>query len=276
MNTPKAIIITGYGINCDEETNFAFIKAGSLSRILHINDLMAHKELLKETQILVIPGGFSYGDDMGSGKGMANKIKNNLFSEILEFINQGKLILGICNGFQVLVSLGLLPGLNGNYGQSKTALIHNNSARFECRWVKVKVVSKKCIFTKGIDEMDIPIAHGEGNFYASNQVLKELNKNDQIVLRYITDSGQPARGKFPANPNGSLEDIAGICDSTGRVMGLMPHPERSIFMCSHPDFQMKKEIALRSKKKISNASSILDIYPPAMKIFENAVNYFNK
>ena len=270
MNQPKAIIITGYGINCDEETNFSFEKAGASSRILHINDLIANKYFLKEAQILVIPGGFSYGDDMGSGKGMANKIKNNLFPEIFEFINQGKLILGICNGFQVLVSLGLLPALNGNYGRSEVALIHNNSARFECRWVKVKAFSKKCIFTRGINELDIPIAHGEGNFYAPNHVLRELNKNDQIVLRYISANGKVANGKFPANPNGSLKDIAGVCDPTGRVMGLMPHPERSIFWYSHPDFQLEKEIALRNRKKMP------DIYMPAMKIFENAVNYFKK
>lgn len=268
MAKVKALIITGYGINCDEETKFAFEKAGAESRIIHVNDLISQKDLLRETQILVFPGGFSYGDDTGSGKGMANKIRNNLLEEILEFTSQEKLILGICNGFQVLVSLGLLPALNSKYGKSEVALIHNTKARFLCRWVKIKAISRKCVFTHGIEDLDIPIAHGEGNFYAPKKILSDLIKNDQIVLKYTKSNGDEANGQFPDNPNGSQDDIAGICDPSGRIMGLMPHPERSIFWVSHPDFQIKKEEMHR------NGQEMPEIYAPAMKFFQNAVDYF--
>jgi len=199
---PKALVVTGYGINCDEETAFALKLAGADSEIVHINDLTANKAILKESQILVFPGGFSYGDDTGSGKGLANKIRNNLFSEIKEFINEGKLVIGICNGFQVLVNLGLLPAIDKRYGQKEVALIHNDNARFECRWVKLKSESQKCVFTKEVEEIDIPVAHGEGKFYAPEDVLRKLKKNDQIAFRYVKENGERAVGEFPENPNG--------------------------------------------------------------------------
>lgn len=267
MAKPKVLIITGYGINCDEETKFAFEKAGADSEIIHVNDLIEQKDLLSDAQILVFPGGFSYGDDTGSGKGMANKIRNNLFDEILEFIRQEKLILGICNGFQVLVSLGLLPALDSAYGKSEVALLHNTKARFLCRWVKIKTTSEECVFTRGIKDLDIPIAHGEGNFYAPKKILDNLAKNDQVAFKYVTPNGEAANGVFPANPNGSQEDIAGICDPSGRIMGLMPHPERAIFWTSHPDFQKKKEEMSRKGQELPQ------IYEPAMKFFQNAVEY---
>jgi len=266
---PKALVVTGYGINCDEETAFALKLAGADSEIVHINDLTANKAILKESQILVFPGGFSYGDDTGSGKGLANKIRNNLFSEIKEFINEGKLVIGICNGFQVLVNLGLLPAIDKRYGQKEVALIHNDNARFECRWVKLKSESQKCVFTKEVEEIDIPVAHGEGKFYAPEDVLRKLKKNDQIAFRYVKENGERAAGGFPENPNGSLQDIAGICDETGRVFGLMPHPERAINRLNHPDHQAVKEKFEREGKVVP------EIYSPALKIFENAVRYFD-
>jgi phosphoribosylformylglycinamidine synthase len=266
----RALVITGYGINCEEETNFALEMAGAESRIIHINDLIENKKLMDQVNILAFPGGFSYGDDTGSGKAFANKVKNNIFDQIRSFIDKGGLVIGICNGFQVLVGLGLLPALDKQYGKTEVALIHNNQARFECRWTKIKVQSKKCVFTKGVDLLDIPIAHGEGKFYADKEVLKRLNSNDQVVFRYTGENGQPAKGEYPYNPNGALEDIAGICDETGRVLGMMPHPERSISYLSHPDFQQLKEEYKRKGKKPP------EIYTPALKIFENAVNYCKK
>ena len=265
---PKAIHIVGYGINCEEETAFAFEKAGAESKFVHINDLIEKKNLLDEAQILVFPGGFSYGDDTGSGKALANKIRNRLSEEILKFVEKDKLVVGICNGFQVLVSLGLLPATNKNYGKKEVGLLYNTNARFECRWIRLKMNSKKCIFTQGIDEIDIPIAHGEGNFYASKEILKKINQNDQVVFKYIKENGQLANGEFPYNPNGSLEDIAGICDETGRILGMMPHPERAIFTLNHPDYQFMKEKLIREGKKIP------EIYEPALKVFQNAVSYF--
>ncbi len=267
---PKVIVITGYGINCDEETAFAFNKVGADVEIVHINDLTEDKSKLKSAQILVFPGGFSYGDDTGSGKAFANKIKNNLFTEIKDFIKRGNLIIGICNGFQILVNLGLLPAANGGYGEKQVALLHNQKARFECRWVKIRVESNICVFTKGIKEMNIPIAHGEGNFYADEKMMSKMNDSDQVVFRYVKEDSTLAEGEFPFNPNGALEDVAGICDETGHILGMMPHPERSISFLSHPDYYEKREQARRRKIAIS------EIYEPALMIFENAVNYFKQ
>lgn len=266
----KALVITGYGVNCDEETNYALGMAGADSKIIHINDLISEKSLLAKTDILAFPGGFSYADDTGSGKALANKIRNNIFDEIKTFIEKGGLVIGICNGFQVLVSLGLLPGIDNDYGKQSVALTHNNQARFECRWVKIKVASSKCVFTKGIKEIEIPIAHGEGKLFASPDVLKELNKNNQVVFRYVNENNDPANGEYPFNPNGSLEDIAGICDGTGRVLGMMPHPERALYYTNHPDFQLVKELVKRDGKEL------LMIYEPALQIFKNAVKYVKK
>lgn len=266
---PKVLVLTGYGINCDEETAFAFQINDAEAEIVHINDLISGQHKLSDYQVLAFPGGFSYGDDTGSGKALANKIRNNLWEDILTFIDSGKLIIGICNGFQILTNLGLLPTGGKDYGTREVALKHNETARFECRWVNLKTSSSKCVFTKGIKKLYLPIAHGEGNFYGSTETLKSLSKNDQVAVQYTLENGSLANGKFPFNPNGSLEDIAGICDPTGRVFGLMPHPERAIFAMNSPDFQSEKEKLVRDGKEIPL------YYEPAMKIFKNTVNYFN-
>jgi phosphoribosylformylglycinamidine synthase len=267
MSKVKALVITGYGVNCEEETNYALNLAGADSQIVHINDLIDSPDMLKSTKILVFPGGFSYGDDTGSGKALANKIKNNIFSDIEAFIDNGNLVLGICNGFQVLVGLGLLPAIDEKYGEKEVALLHNKKARFECRWVEISNQSKKCVWTKGLKQIDIPIAHGEGNFYASSEVLKTLIDNDQVVFRYVKPDGSLASGEYPYNPNGALSDIAAICDPTGRVLGMMPHPERAIYSINHPNYQLEKEIAKRAGKQVP------EIYQPALMIFENAIKY---
>lgn len=267
---PKVLILTGYGINCDEETAFAFELTGAESQIVHVNDLISGEKKLSDFQILAFPGGFSYGDDTGSGKALANKIKNNLWDDLLNFINSKKLIIGICNGFQVLTNLGLLPSEENSYGKQELALKYNASNRFQCRWVNLKVSSQKCIFTKGIKNLSLPVAHGEGNFFAEESILEKLKESDQIVVNYVKEGGSPANGHFPENPNGALLDIAGVCDPTGRIFGLMPHPERAIFSVSHPDFQLQKEKLLRENKEIP------EYYEPAIQIFKNAVDYFNK
>ena len=263
---PSALILTGYGINCDEETAFAFEKAGAESKIVHVNDLIACSSILKDFQIMAFPGGFSYGDDTGSGNALANKIKNNLWGELMEFVDSEKLVIGICNGFQVIANLGLLPGIDGKYGNRAVALDRNNSARYECRWVSLKNFSNKCVFTKGIDEIRMPVAHGEGKFTANAEVLKKLNDNNQIVFRY-TKPGAIANGEFPFNPNGAMEDIAGICNETGRIFGLMPHPERNIFFTQQDDWTLQNELLKREDKKRPEESA-------GMKIFRNAVEFF--
>lgn len=265
---PKVLVLTGYGINCDEETAFAFQLAGAESAIVHINDLISGTKKLSGFQILAFPGGFSYGDDTGSGKALANKIQNNLWDELLKFVDSDKLTIGICNGFQVLTNLGLLPTEKSKYGSRELALRYNDTNRFQCRWVNLKVASDKCVFTKGVDSFRAPVAHGEGNFFGEKDVLENLNKNNQVVLRYVKEDGKAANGESPANPNGASEDIAAICDPTGRIFGTMPHPERAIFSTNHPDFQIEKEKLVRHGKKIP------EYYDPAMQVFKNAVRYF--
>lgn len=266
MAKTNALVLTGYGINCDEETAFAFERAGASAKIVHINDLIAQPKMLKEFQIFAFPGGFSYGDDTGSGNALANKIRNNLWQDLLEFIDSQKLVIGICNGFQVIANLGLLPGINKKYGERTIALAHNNTARYECRWVALKNFSKKCVFTKGIKQIRLPVAHGEGKFTADKKILKQLNANDQIVFTY-TKNSKPANGEFPFNPNGAMLDIAGICDASGRVFGLMPHPERNIFFTQQDDWAMQKELLKRKGKALPEESD-------GMKIFRNAVGFF--
>lgn len=262
----KAIVLTGYGINCEEETAFAFRRAGAVPEILHVNDLIASPKKLSESQILAFPGGFSYGDDTGSGNALANKIRNKVWSPLLDFIEAGNLVLGICNGFQVITNLGILPGVEARKPVRKVALAHNNSARYECRWVSLKSFSKKCVFTKGIDSIDLPVAHGEGKFTAGPETLKRLNESGQVAFRY-SRGGEPAKGEFPFNPNGSLEDIAGICDKTGRILGMMPHPERNIFFTQQPDWTLQKERLRRAGRDVPEESA-------GLRIFKNAVEYF--
>ncbi|HLD59045.1 MAG TPA: phosphoribosylformylglycinamidine synthase I [archaeon] len=264
---PKALVLTGYGINCEEETALAFRKAGAQAEIVHINDLIEKPARLKEFNILAFPGGFSYGDDTGSGNALASKIRSNIWNQILEFIEAENLVIGICNGFQVIANLGLVPGFKKNYGERKIALMHNNTARYECRWVSLKGISKKCVFTKGIETIRLPVAHGEGKFFAPAKILEKLNAQEQIVFRYANENGALAEGKFPENPNGALEDIAGICNETGKVFGLMPHPERNIFFTQQDNWLLQKEILLRQGKKLPEESA-------GMRIFRNAVEYF--
>lgn len=263
----KAIVLTGYGINCEEETAFALRKAGAVADIVHVNDLIAHPTWLSMAQILVFPGGFSYGDDTGSGNALANKIRNNLWNELADFIEAENLIIGICNGFQVIANLGILPGIKRRMPQRKIALSHNNTARYECRWVSLKSFSEKCVFTKGIDFLRLPVAHGEGKFTASKETLLELNDNSQIAFRYAKPDCSPAGGRFPFNPNGSAEDIAGICSKDGRILGMMPHPERSIFFTQQDNWTMQKELLKRKNQPVPEESD-------GIKIFKNAVEYF--
>ncbi|MBU1201992.1 MAG: phosphoribosylformylglycinamidine synthase I [Nanoarchaeota archaeon] len=267
---PKVIIMSGYGINCETESAHAFEKAGAKCEIVHINDLISKKKRLLNYDIMMFPGGFSYGDDTGSGNAFANKLKNNLWDDLLEFINSKKLILGVCNGFQIMTNLGLFALEENTYGQRINAMQPNNSNRYECRWVHLKSKSEKCVFTRGIDKIHIPIAHGEGRFYCKQETFKKLKNNNQIVFTYCDESGLDAKGIYPNNPNGSMSDVAAICDFSGRIMGMMPHPERSIYSISAPDFQLKKEIAKRKGEVLP------EMMEKVFLIFKNAVDYFKE
>ena len=265
MINPKALIFSGYGLNCEEETKYAFEIAGGTADIMHINDLISNRHALDNYQILALPGGFSYGDDTGSGNAFANKIRNNLWEKLYDFVNKDHLIIGICNGFQILGNLGLLPALEKKYGDRNVALAHNNSARYTVRFVDLKINAENPWF-RGIKNLSLPIAHGEGRFHVSSDVLKTLKKKDLIAARYI-------KGEIcdhfclPANPNGSLNDIAAITDETGRILGMMPHPERAIFFTHLPHWPYLKEKNKQKKNKIPTEG-------PGLQIFKNAVQYF--
>ncbi len=267
MAAPRVLVMTGYGINCDWETEYAFNIAGAKAERVHVNDLISGARSLKDYQILVFPGGFSYGDDIASGKVLAVKNKTNLGEHIQRFIEDGKLILGICNGFQVMAKYGLLADARGDYRTQRVTVTFNDSNRYEDRWVYLRRISGKCAWTEGIDELYLPVAHGEGKFYAPDEVILSLEENDQVGYLYSTPEYQPARGAYPLNPNGSVGDIAGMCDPTGRLFGMMPHPERFLYFANHPRWTRIKEELKRARKPIPEEGE-------GLKIFRNGVRYF--
>lgn len=239
---PSVCILKTDGINCDRETKHAFTLAGGRPKLVHINELRAKEENLKNYQILVIPGGFSYGDDVASGKILALELISYLADRINTFVNKQKgLVLGICNGFQVLVRTGLLPF--GKMGEMQATLSHNNSGHFECRWVNLKVENNNaCVFLKGMKgSVSYQVAHGEGKFFARQPELKRVEAEKLVVFRYCDSLGNPTQ-EYPLNPNGSLHAIAGICDPTGRILGLMPHPERFIRPTQHPNWRRMQDL----------------------------------
>jgi phosphoribosylformylglycinamidine synthase len=265
---PKVLVMSGYGINCERESAHAFEKAGAQTEIVHINDLISRKKMMSDFDIIMFPGGFSYGDDTGSGNAFANKLRNHLWNDLVEFINAGKLIFGVCNGFQVMTHLGLFALPEGNYGERTHAMESNNSNRYVCRWAHLKENNSHCIFTKGIKMTTVPVAHAEGRFFCNQETLEKLKKNNQIVFTYCDEEGNSADGKDPLNPNGATADIAGICDKSGRIMGMMPHPERALYSVSEPEFQLKKEIAKREGRQIP------ELIETNFMIFKNAVDFF--
>jgi phosphoribosylformylglycinamidine synthase I len=231
----RTILLRAAGTNCDFETEHAFQLAGSETELVHINRLKRKERNLEDYHILVIPGGFTYGDDIAAGKILANELKYNLQESTQQFRDDGKLILGICNGFQVLVKADLLAVGGGGEGSQTMTLTFNDSAKFEDRWVYLKAVQKNtCVFTQGLEDlMYIPVAHAEGKFVTRNaEAKKRLWENNQVVFQYVNSQGELA--DYPWNPNGSMDSIAGICDPTGRIFGLMPHPERHINPTNHP------------------------------------------
>jgi phosphoribosylformylglycinamidine synthase subunit PurQ / glutaminase len=268
MAKPGVLILTGYGINCDEETKYAFEKAGGNAKIIHINDIIKEPKILNNYQIFAFAGGFSYGDDTGSGNALANRIKNNLNDEFLAFMQKDILILGICNGFQVMVNLGIVPGFS-EFGIANASLEHNVTNRYECRWVNLKAnTNSKCVFTKDLTTLRVPVGHGEGSFYAPQDILDKLKTNNQIVFQYANSDGSLAREEFPANPNGAIIDIAAISDKTGRFMGMMPHPDRNFLFTQRDDWTKEKERLLRNGEELPEESQ-------GIQIFRNAVNYFS-
>ena len=247
---PRALILQAHGSNRDFDVIEALTLAGAEAAGIPLNELRMNKRLLSDFQLLVLPGGFSYADALGAGKLLALDLTSYFADEISAFVEAGKPVMGICNGFQALVKSGILPGESfspngrlrsapqGAAGGEGATLTFNAQGHFECRWVTLKPISENCIWTKGLDELiECPVAHGEGNFQTSETFpLSSFIENDQIALTYTCSDSSLANGEYPINPNGSLLDIAGICNPQGNVLGLMPHPENHIHPYQHPQW----------------------------------------
>jgi phosphoribosylformylglycinamidine synthase len=265
----RALVVTGYGLNCDTETAFALEQAGARADRVHINALIEAAVDPAGYQIMVLGGGFGWGDDHGAGVVQAVRMKARLGDSLLAFVDAGKLVLGICNGFQVLVNLGLLPGFTGDRGARQVAVTYNDWGNFRNQWVTLAVnPDTPCVFTRGLETLELPVRHGEGKFCGAPEVIGRLGDNNQVVLRYALAPGRPARGRFPANPNGSLDDIAGICDPSGRIFGLMPHPEAYNHFTNHPDWM---RIQAKARRKGTPVACGLT---PGLQVFKNGVDFF--
>lgn len=234
----RVLILRAPGTNCDEETARALSEAGAEAHIVHTNKLLSNEVDLFRYHGLVLPGGFSYGDRVRAGAVWASKLKSKMREKLIKYALGGNPVLGICNGFQTLVELGLLPFTRRASLKPRAALAPNTSSKFEARWVYLKCESKKCVFTRHIDGvLRLPVAHSEGRFVLGEGLSEEgLGRKGQIVLRYVKPDGAPANGEYPFNPNGSMFDIAGICNEYGNVFGLMPHPERAVYGWQTPDY----------------------------------------
>ncbi len=255
MADVKAIVLRAAGINCDVETEYALELAGAKAQRVHINRMIENKSLLDEFQIIVFPGGFSYGDDVAAGKILANQIVHHLFEPLRNFIDQGKLVLGICNGFQVLVKTGILPDDSSEQQQQEVTITDNDSGKYEDRWVYLAPQTDRCVFIKPGRQIYLPIAHAEGKIVVKDQAtLDRLKAEGHLAFKYVDENGD--EGDYPVNPNGSVESIAGLTDSTGRVLGLMPHPERFVRRTQHPRWTRSD-----------------DVDSDGMTIFDNAVKY---
>lgn len=261
MTQPRVLILRAPGTNCNLESAFAFEQAGARTTTLHVNRLLEAPDELRQFQILCLPGGFSYGDDLGAGRILATRVHQHLHDHLREFHAAGKLILGICNGFQILIKLGLLleqetipPGARA---LPLATLTNNDSGKFEDRWVPLHVSGSTCVFFSGLDQLYLPVAHAEGKFVPRDErVLATLEARGQLALRY--GKGQGSGASYPDNPNGSVADVAGVCDPSGRVCGLMPHPERHLERTQHPRWT-------RGEAKAQG---------DGLAVFSNAVRYF--
>ena len=267
MAKPKVLVLRSPGANCDEETAEAFRLAGATADRVHVNRLLEHPELLGEYQVFCVPGGFSYGDDIAAGRVLGNQVRGRLADVCRRFRDDGNLALGVCNGFQVLIKTGLLD-VDDEDGPLAT-LTWNDHGRYEARWVTVRATPGDCVFLRGFEQADLPIAHAEGKIAVRDDAaIRSLVEKGRVVLRYAANDATAPSDEplaFPDNPNGSAANAAGLTDSTGRVLGLMPHPERFLFATQHPRWTRR-----------AAAGEIVPRAPgEGLRLFRNAVDYFS-
>lgn len=250
----RVLLPTGFGINCEAETKHAFQCVGATVDAVHLNDVLAKPAMLAGADILALAGGFSFGDHLGAGRVLANRLRCQLTADLDRHVSGGGLVIGICNGFQTMARLGLLP--SGRPGPQTISLVENEHNAFYDGWVRVAMDSDSpCVFTRGIGAMDVPVRHGEGRFVASAETCREIEAKHLAVLRYVDPETGAATERFPHNPNGSMHSIAGLCDASGRIFGLMPHPEAFLYPENHPHWRHRQ------------AS------PTGIEIFRNAVHF---
>jgi phosphoribosylformylglycinamidine synthase subunit PurQ / glutaminase len=242
---PRVLVPAGQGLNCEEETAFGYRSLGAIADIVHINEIINRPVMLEDYHILALIGGFSDGDHIASGKIHANRLRYNLGEQLADFAGEGKLMIGICNGFQAMVKSGILPALDGKRETGMMTLTYNDSGIFEDRWIYMKTNNRsRCIWTRGIDKLYLPVRHGEGKVrFSDEKILRRLEISGQIALSYMNpDTGKIAdESDYPNNPNGSVNGIAGICDPTGRIFGMMPHWEGFLSPYNHPSWTRLKE-----------------------------------
>lgn len=233
----KVVVLAGFGLNCEVETARAFKLVGATVEIVHLTDLLDARRHLSEFDIVAFPGGFAFGDHLGAGFVFANRIRHRIYDRLVEFIDRGGLAIGICNGFQMMTRLGMLPGLDGDYRTPRATLAPNDHLGYRNAWVRLAVDSDSpCVWTRGLASLDLPSRHGEGKFLVeSPELMRRMEEAGQVAMRYVDADGQPTED-WPANPNGSPGGVAGVCDPSGRLFGLMPHPDAFLYRFQHPQW----------------------------------------
>lgn len=233
----KVVVLTGFGLNCEVETGHAFRLAGAMVELVHLTDLLDGSRHLSEFQIVAFPGGFAFGDHLGAGFVFANRIRHRMYDRLVDFIDRGGMAIGICNGFQMMTRLGMLPGLDGDYRTPRATLAPNDHVGYRNAWVRLAVNPESpCVWTRGLGVLYLPSRHGEGKFLVeSPELMEQMESAGQVAVRYVDQAGEPTE-KWPANPNGSPGGVAGVCDPTGRLFGIMPHPDAFLYRCQHPQW----------------------------------------
>jgi phosphoribosylformylglycinamidine synthase len=258
----RVLVLTGLGLNCEEETAHGFRACGARADLVHLSDMLASDRPLTDYQVIAMIGGFSFGDHIAAGVVYANRLRYRMFDRILRFVGDGGLMIGICNGFQTMVKLGLLPGIDGNYGERVATLAANDRLGYRDAWVSVRAdPASPCVWTRGVDRMDLPARHGEGKFLTRDEGLMQRLRDDHLIaVRYVDEVGEPTQ-QWPWNPNGSPDAVAGVCDPSGRLFGLMPHPDAYLYGFNHPQW---------ARKKLEGS---FDLRGDGLKIFQNGVDF---